>query len=530
MIEFNPSTITKDSELQDILMEGYLHTKVFAKVFFPEIFELPFSSLHDKIFDAIDSPDPQVVIAAPRGLGKTSIARVYATKKIVYRDSRFITYLSNSATSAEMQTENIKDNLRACRLLTELFGDIKTSPYGNSEQFSKKTWIANGYTMVLPRGSGQQVRGLNWLRYRPDIFVLDDLEDPLTIDNETIRNDRKIWFFADVMKAKPIGGKPYKIIYIDTVKHEDALIEGLLDSDGWTSLRLSICDDNYRTLAPEFKSQVELDAELADHRKRHIMDVFARENQSIPISKEAASFKSEFFQYYKETDADFVKRIPFIENVVIADPSKTSNPANAQSGIIVWGVDVETNALYLREARGEYYHPEQLYDDIFTTALRYNARVIGLEVTGLNEFITYPFTNEMIRRGHSFEIVELKARKGEGEFAGVGGGKKGRIASLIPLYRQGLIYHNEVGCGPYEKQLLGFPKSKLWDIMDGAAYIVEILEKGLRYFMPRDEDLDSERVVKKEYKDLERMEEFEYDPLLYDDVCPGTSSGIGDTY
>lgn len=525
MSEFNPSLLTKDSELQDILMEGYIHTDIFAKTFFPEIFELPFGDLHRQIFEAIDSPDPKVVVAAPRGIGKTSIAGVYAAKKIVYRDSHFITYISNSATSAEMQTENIKSNIRSNKALKDLFGDIKSSPYSDgNDYFSKKTWIANGYSIVLPRGSGQQIRGLNWIRFRPDIFVIDDLEDTDTLDNETIRQDRKIWFFGDVLKAKPIGGKPYKFIYIDTVKHEDSLIEELLDSDGWTSLRLSICDDNYQTLVPEFKSQEELDAELADHRKRHIMDVFARENQSIPISKEAASFKSEYFRYYREDSAPFIKRRPYIENVVIADPSKTSNPSNAQSGIIAWGVDVESNALYLREARGEYYHPEQLYADIFETALKYNARVIGLEVTGLNEFITYPFRNEMMRRGLNFEILELKARKGEGEFSGVGGGKKGRISSLIPLYRQGLVYHNEVGCGAYERQILGFPKSKLWDIMDGAAYIVEILEKGLRYFAPRGEEEDDESAVNREFKELEKMDEFEYGPLDYEELCPGIPS------
>jgi hypothetical protein len=33
-----------------------------------------------------------------------------------------------------------------------------------------------------------------------------------------------------------------------------------------------------------------------------------------------------------------------------------------------------------------------------------------------------------------------------------------------------------------EQQLLSYPKSKRWDVMDAFAYVIEILEMGLRYF------------------------------------------------
>tara|TARA_R110000824_G_scaffold77767_4_gene196589 strand:- start:10912 stop:12438 length:1527 start_codon:yes stop_codon:yes gene_type:complete len=491
------------TDLKDILANCYADSKYMAKVIFDDQFEAPFSSLHDQMFDVLDSPANKIVIAAPRGIGKTTIARMLASKAILFRDKRFVVYVSNSATSAEMQTENIKVELLANKNVRKIFGNVKHSAYDTvDEQFSKKSWVANGHTMVLPRGSGQQIRGLNWIRYRPDLFIIDDLEDTDTLNNEEIRKKRKQWFFGDLMKAVPRLHKNWKIIYIDTVKHEDSLIQELIDADDWTSIRLSICDDKYQTLADDFMPQEELDQELKQHRDRKLMDVFAMEFMSIPVSRETASFKSEYFKYYNETDKKFTDRRQMIENVVIVDPAKTANMNNAESGIVVWGVDVETNALYLREALGEHLHPDELYTRTFELATRYRARVIGIEVTGLNEFITYPFKNEMIRQGLNFEILELKARSGKGEFSGVGGGKKGRIASLIPFYRQGLVYHNEVGIAGYESQLISFPKSKKWDIMDAAAYVVEILEMGLRYFIPRD-FIEDDYDIEKEYDVLE---------------------------
>ncbi len=503
-----------DKDIEDIMAHCYNDSQYMAKVLFPDQFNVAFSDLHDQIFKAIDSDNRKIVISAPRGIGKTTIARMIASKAILFRDKRFICYVSNSATSAEMQTENIKTELIANQDIRKIFGHVKHSDYeGVEEMFSKKTWIANGYTMILPRGSGQQIRGLNWIRYRPDLFIVDDLEDTDTLENEEIRKKRKKWFFSDLMRAVPLLHKNWKIIYIDTVKHEDSLIQDLLDSGDWLHLRLSICDDNYKTLASDFISQEELDQELASYREKKLMDVFAMEFMSIPSSNETASFKSEYFKYYKEDSKKFIDRKPMMENIVIVDPAKTTQMHNAESGIVVWGVDLETNSLYLRQAIGGHYHPDELYDETFQIAQRYNSRVIGIEVTGLNEFITYPFKNEMIRRGLNFEVLELKARSGKGEFSGVGGGKKGRISSLIPFYRQGLVYHNETGCGAYEKQILSFPRSKKWDIMDAAAYIVEILDMGLRYFTPKDFDSEDPYDIEKEYDILED----EYNDPAFDD-------------
>ena len=506
-IDPDKSLMTGDSTLDDILVECYRSTKLFAKTFFPDTFNAEFSPLHDQIFDLIDEGGNKIVIAAPRGIGKTTIARTVAAKSILYRDKRFIDYISNSATSAEMQTENIKMELLTADGVSQIFGHIRESSLDlrkdESKMFSKKTWVANGHTIIVPRGSGQQIRGQNWIRYRPDLFIIDDLEDTDTLDNEDQRKKRLIWFTGDVEKAKPMIGKDWRYIYIDTVKHEDSLIEHLLESDDWDGLRLSICDDEYHTLAPTFVSQKDLDNELKRHRREKIMDVFAREYQSIPISKEDASFSAEYFQYYQEGDKKFIDRKSSMAHVVIIDPAKTTKLHNAQSGIVVWSIDSETGAMYMREARGEFYHPEQLYTDAFNTCMRYGSRTLAVEVTGLEEFIKHPLRNEMIRLGYNFDLVWLKARSGKGEFSGLHGGKKARVASLVSYYRQGLIYHNEVGCGAYEKQLLGFPKSKRWDIMDAAAYIVELMEMSLTYFMPGGFAGDPED----EYKELLDMYE-----------------------
>mgnify|MGYP002144672365 CR=1 FL=1 len=49
-------------------------------------------------------------------------------------------------------------------------------------------------------------------------------------------------------------------------------------------------------------------------------------------------------------------------------------------------------------------------DELIRMADRIHARVVGIEVTSLHEFITYPLMNELARRGSHLQVVELAAR------------------------------------------------------------------------------------------------------------------------
>ena len=46
----------------------------------------------------------------------------------------------------------------------------------------------------------------------------------------------------------------------------------------------------------------------------------------------------------------------------------------------------------------------------------------------------------------------------------------------------GHIYHNSSCCEVLEQQLLNFPSPKHWDVADATAYIIEMTDKGERFF------------------------------------------------
>lgn len=495
-----------DPDVKDIMTRCATNTGFHGKFFFPEIFYSEYSILHRQILKTVDSGHKKSVIAAPRGLGKTS-TMLYglASRHILFESKKFIIYLSNSADNAMLQTDSLKHELLSNPLVRQFFGSIKTKrvEMEYEEQFSKKAWVTTGGTLVLPRGAGQQIRGLLYHGRRPDLIIIDDLEDKEEITNEKLRKKNKEWFFSDVMKCISRYDKNYEFIYIDTLKHEDALLQDLLDADDWSSLCQSVCDDDYNTYASQFMTTEEIKTEVEQHKKDGVLDIFYREMRNIPVATETATFKQEYFKYYTEGIKQLVAypdrednkktettNIEDLLNIVIVDPAKEPQLHNADTAIVGIGIDRSTKKIFVRDIVSGKLYPDQMYKEAFQMVFRLKAMVLAVEVTSLHQFISQPFENEMRVQNVFAQYHELKATASKEE----------RIGHLAPYYRQGYVYHNKSCCDKLESQLMGFPRSKLWDVMDATAYLVKLLDDLSFYFDPTYEDPNEDEFLDLQYE------------------------------
>ena len=483
-----------DKDTKDILARCSISTGFHAKFFFPEIFTATYSPLHYQMLEKMDSGHQKVVIAAPRGIGKTSMVLYgLCSRHILFETKKFIVFLSNSADNAMIQTDSLKHELLSNAEVRKFFGSVKTKRIEAEyeEQFSKKAWVTTGGTLVLPRGAGQQIRGLLYHGHRPDLIVIDDLEDKGEIANDNIRKKNKEWFFSDVTKCISRYDKDFNFVYIDTLKHEDALLQDLLENKTWTGLHLSVCDDNYESLAPSFMTTEEIKDEVEEHKANGTLDIFYREMRNIPVASETANFKPENFRYFTEgvkqltcyPDPDISSKTETVDienliNVVIVDPAKEVQIQNADTAIVGIGVDRTSKKIFIRDVVAGKFYPDQIYKEAFQMVFRLKAFVLAVEVTSLHQFISQPFENEMRVQNVFAQYVELKAVASKQE----------RIACLAPYYRNNYIYHAKGKCDRLESQLMGFPRSKLWDIMDAEAYIVKLMDDLSIYFDPVWED------------------------------------------
>ena len=81
-----------DKELEIILSQCAISTRMTALTFSPERFYMPFAeNIHGEIFKLIDGPERKDAIAAPRGWGKTSIiALALMARWILFHHTGFV--------------------------------------------------------------------------------------------------------------------------------------------------------------------------------------------------------------------------------------------------------------------------------------------------------------------------------------------------------------------------------------------------------------------------------------------------------
>lgn len=492
-----------NEDLQELLARCYMSTRVTASTLFPDRFSLPFYSIHDPLFSIIDDPTiRRFAITAPRGFGKTSIINLaYPAKKILFNEKRFIVPISNSATQALIQSENLKRELLTNHIIKKIFGPLKSE--AAFDAFTKDMWVTSNGTMVFPRGSGQQVRGILYGDSRPDLILGDDLEDSVAVKSEEQRAKMKEWWYGDVLGSVARNRDDWTIGIMGTILHEDSLLANLMEDENWVHLNIELCDDEYNSLWPDFISTSEIKKQAETYRSQGMLDVFFREFRNLPISTEDATFTQSYFRYYEETKE--MNKSDAIENIVIIDPAKTVKKHSDFSAIVGVGINLGLGRIYFRDCVAERMHPDRIYTEAFRMADRINAKAIAIKVTSLNEFITYPLRNEMIRQNINVELIEINER----------GKKEDRIAALVPFYRKGLIFHNKQISGGLEAQLLSFPRSKRDDIMDAFADIVFLLEEGDRYFSPVSFNMSD--VEKKRLNDMLEEDGIDFDDFSVED-------------
>lgn len=164
--------------------------------------------------------------------------------------------------------------------------------------------------------------------------------------SEEQRKKLKEWFFADVMNSID-RSVPWKVVFIGTLLHENSLLADLLDDPTWHHVEIDLCNDNLESNWPDFMTDEEVRALYESYKVQGLLDVFYREYRGIPIARETATFKQEYFRYYSESDEEFTKRKPGLESIVIIDPAKSTNVANDDSAIVGVGIDTTLPRVYI---------------------------------------------------------------------------------------------------------------------------------------------------------------------------------------
>lgn len=511
--------VTDDLETyEQILIRCDRDNQFFAEVFLEESFDEPFTYQTDEVNRRLnDDLLPKAAICMWRGGGKSALVKAYAVKSICMRKCRYLMWTSKSHDSSAVETENLKTEILQNLRIRKFFGYFKSKTYeGVDVSFSKKAWFAcdphtgQPICFIQPKGAKQQVRGANvriFGRYqRPDLIICDDLEDKENIDNEDIRKAVRDWCEADLFQCvsrkrpnpktnrwqrskNPLWRPPWRVIYIDTLKHEDSMMAHLLDSSEWDSIRLpqaEVREDSegnelFFSLVPELITDEQVRAEVAYAQEHGTMDGYSREKMCLPVAPGDACWNRKMFVYYNDDD-EGIQNDPQFHRMIIVDPAKTSTQRSAYTAILAVAFHLVTGNIYIRDLVNKKLSPHMILIKSFEMALATNSRIMAIEITGLEDWLKHQYEDFSTKSGLANDITfhwltATGTSIPKGDFGtGRDAIKRARASMILPYYQQGKVLHeNIIKESALEQQELSYPRPANWDALDCAGYIPKVL-------------------------------------------------------
>ena len=427
--------------------------------------------------------------AAPRGHAKSTTFTFKNTlHAVLYAYKHYVIILSDSSDQSEAFLEDIKDELELNTDIIEDFGVQKGYDIWRSGSIKTTAGIK-----VDAIGSGKKIRGRKNKNWRPDLIVLDDIENDENVNTPEQRRKLKSWFDKAVMKA---GDTYTDVMYVGTILHYDSLLSNVLKNTGfkskvyraiiqeatnvklweeWERIYTNLFNENHTQDADLFfevnkeemlKGAEVLWKEKLPYYKLMKMRVdfgeasFNSELQNDPIDPENADFNEEWFTFYEDGEVDFSK--PNFLFIGSNDPSLGKNKKADTSSIITLALDITTGYKYVLFADVEKRSPDKIIRDVFDTELRLRSEYnrgyyrFGVETVQFQYFFKTVMDQRSVEAGIYLPTEEINSNSN----------KELRIRSLQPEVKNGYIRFNRRH-KTLLKQMTEFPMGKNDDAPDG---------------------------------------------------------------
>ncbi|MBQ4578791.1 MAG: phage terminase large subunit [Clostridia bacterium] len=407
----------------------------------------------------LSAPGCRLALAAPRGHAKSTVMSLQnALHAALYGYKKYILLVSDTESQATAFLDCIKAELEDNELLLADFGPQKGKVWKSSVIL-----LQNG-CRIDAVGSGQKLRGRRHGARRPDLILLDDIENDQEVYSEDGRRKLERWFFGAVSKA---GDKYTDIVCVGTVLHHDSLLVHLLENPAYRSFRWQAVERF--SPSPLWETWQKLYTDRSDDRRdrralaffrRHKKEMLAgtkvlwprklsyydlmcmlvsegeasfwKEMQNQPQDPAACLFPRDWLQYYDREAMDFSHGFRFYG---YCDPSLGKTADADFSAILTLAREERTGILYVLEADLQRRHPDAIIRDILDKARRlqreYGARytAFGAETNQFQWFLKERLAAESAAQGVYLPITEVRAASD----------KVLRIQSLQPDIRNGYI-------------------------------------------------------------------------------------------
>lgn len=440
-----------------------------------------FSAFHKTLLGVVLN-FTKVVIAAPRGHGKsTCLSFLYVIFCIIFKRKHHIIILQNTLAKATGTLSTIKYEVANNELL-KVFGVVISKDTQEEAIFDHPC----GFSIrVLCKGYEQMgsIRGEKFRAWRPDLVLVDDLEDDKTVQNPDLRAECERYFNDAVDPAIDYksGGQ---LVFIGTIIHDDCLLAKLISPNQYFEFkkfrfqaRNTASDGTHYALWKEKYSLLDLEKIEADDPIK-----FAKEYQNDPISGARQQFHETDFRRWNiqngyavlyNADGSALSSYSLLDcRAAIGCDLAWSEKKEADDSVLFPALLTPNDEVLL-----DYYvakkgmRPDEFEDILFQMVDKYENMTssvceVGFEKAMLEKVVKWMLAKAMKVRKRYLVFKELKWDRD----------KITRIVTTLqPRYVNHTIFHRQ-GMGGYEHQLLRIPSGTHDDIVDASHSVVKMLK------------------------------------------------------
>jgi predicted phage terminase large subunit-like protein len=374
---------------------------------------------------------------------------------------------SNTQRQARHHMANIKSMLEQNELLKMDLG-----PFQEQDEWGLYSLVLPQYgARIIAASSEQSIRGLRHGPYRPDLIIVDDVEDLESVKTREGRDKTYQWLIGDVIPAGELFKT--KVMVVGNLLHEDSLLmrlkqnikEGkhpggifraypLLDADGNVAW-----PDKYKTPADIELQRLSVGNDIAWQRE-FLLRIVPDEGQII---------KPEWIKNYEDLPRISKEKHHFRYGIIAADLAISSGPTADYSAFVsayVYGYEKDLRIYILR-------HP-------INERLDFPAQVAKLKE--LSDTIVPGQRSQIIVEQVGYQSALIQTLQAEG-YPVVGSlthgqDKAARLTVASPHIRLGTVQFAAKGNELLIQQLTGFGTEKHDDLSDSCAMLINHVVSG----------------------------------------------------
>jgi len=427
-------------------------------------------------------------IAAPRGHAKsTNVTFKDVMHSVLLGYKHYAIIISDASDQAEGFLENIRVELEENEAIREDFGNLVGNKVWRNDVLLTSTDIK-----LEAIGSGKKIRGRKHRNWRPDLLVLDDIENDENVRTPEQRKKLFNWFTKAVSKS---GDSYTDVFYIGTILHYDSLLANMLKNPGyktrkykaviswakrrdlwdeWEQIYIDLENENHQNDALTFfetnRNMMLEETKVLWEEKLSYYDLmvmrvdegessFNSEEQNDPVNPEDCLFNEEWLDFYNPLDIDFSTGYSFYGFV---DPSLGKKKNSDFSTIITLAKNDKSGYLFILDVDMERRHPDKIITDTLEKerwlrqTFKKGYRKFGCETNQFQWFLKEKIAEASVKEQLYLPIVEVNQISD----------KTARIETLQPDVKNKYIKFNKAHKKLLE-QLLQFPMGAHDDGPDG---------------------------------------------------------------